>query len=87
MPPTDPSMYVCCPSKTDPSVAPEGYENMFILVPFPPDVYLDEQQIQTYKHQVYDLLEETIGETFQDRIVEEHLFTPQDFKERYHAFQ
>lgn len=87
IPPTDPSIYICCPSKTDPSVAPAWFENMFILVPFPPDVYLDAEQIQTYKKQVYKLVEETIGETFQDRIVEEHLFTPQDFKDRYHAYK
>ncbi|MEO9321908.1 phytoene desaturase family protein [Nocardioides sp. C4-1] len=31
------SIYVCRPSATDPSVAPEGHENLFILVPVPPD--------------------------------------------------
>lgn len=86
-PPTDPSLYVCCPSKTDYTVAPDGYENLFILVPFPAWVYLDDAQKQEYKLQMYALLEETIGEKFQDRIVEEHLFTAQDFADRYHAFQ
>jgi len=27
------SLYICMPSKTDPSVAPEGNENIFVLVP------------------------------------------------------
>ncbi|MFD1715095.1 phytoene desaturase family protein [Amnibacterium flavum] len=31
------SIYVCKPSATDPSVAPAGHENVFILVPVPPD--------------------------------------------------
>jgi phytoene desaturase len=31
--PAKPLFYVCCPSKTDPSVAPEGMENLFILMP------------------------------------------------------
>ncbi|WP_139977291.1 phytoene desaturase family protein [Nocardioides litoris] len=31
------SIYVCKPSQTDGSVAPEGHENLFILVPVPPD--------------------------------------------------
>ncbi|MDO4135695.1 phytoene desaturase family protein [Clavibacter michiganensis] len=31
------SIYVCKPSATDPSVAPEGHENVFILVPIPAD--------------------------------------------------
>lgn len=86
-PPSDPSIYVCCPSKTDATVAPEGYENMFILVPFPPDVYLTDDQIQVYKQKVYTMLERETGELFQDRIVEEHVFTAADFQSRYHAYQ
>lgn len=31
------SLYVCMPSATDPSVAPEGHENLFVLVPVPAD--------------------------------------------------
>ncbi|WP_370545077.1 phytoene desaturase family protein [Herbiconiux sp. VKM Ac-1786] len=31
------SLYVCKPSATDPGVAPEGHENLFVLVPLPPD--------------------------------------------------
>ena len=31
------SVYVCRPSATDPDVAPEGHENLFVLVPVPAD--------------------------------------------------
>ncbi|NNC12689.1 phytoene desaturase [Planctomonas sp. JC2975] len=31
------SIYVCRPSATDPSVAPEGHDNLFVLVPVPAD--------------------------------------------------
>ena len=31
------SLYVCKPSGIDPDVAPEGYENLFVLVPIPAD--------------------------------------------------
>ena len=31
------SIYVCKPSATDPTVAPAGYENLFILIPVPAD--------------------------------------------------
>ena len=31
------SLYVCRPSATDDSVAPEGYENLFMLIPVPAD--------------------------------------------------
>ncbi|GAA3705700.1 phytoene desaturase family protein [Gordonia hankookensis] len=31
------SLYVCRPSATDATVAPDGHENLFLLVPIPPD--------------------------------------------------
>jgi phytoene desaturase len=34
------SVYVCKPSETDPTVAPDGCENLFVLVPVPADVGL-----------------------------------------------
>ena len=33
--PSDPAYYICNPSKTDPSLAPPGSENLYILVPVP----------------------------------------------------
>ncbi len=33
--PADPAYYVCNPSKTDPSLAPPGCENLYVLVPVP----------------------------------------------------
>ncbi|MGO1225665.1 MAG: phytoene desaturase family protein [Brachybacterium sp.] len=35
--PSPASTYVCRPSATDPSVAPAGHENLFVLVPVPAD--------------------------------------------------
>ncbi|MGM7677750.1 phytoene desaturase family protein [Microbacterium sp. A94] len=35
--PERPSLYVCKPSATDDDVAPAGHENLFVLVPLPPD--------------------------------------------------
>ena len=34
--PNKPLFYACCPSKTDPSVAPENKENLFFLIPIAP---------------------------------------------------
>ena len=33
--PADPPFYICNPSKTDPSLAPPGSENLYVLVPVP----------------------------------------------------
>jgi phytoene desaturase len=35
--PNPASLYICAPSITDPSVAPEGFENLFVLVPVAAD--------------------------------------------------
>lgn len=35
--PSPASSYVCTPSRTDPTVAPAGHENLFVLVPVPAD--------------------------------------------------
>ncbi len=35
--PDPPSLYICKPSGTDPSVSPAGSENLFVLVPVPAD--------------------------------------------------
>ena len=35
--PEPPSLYVCKPSGVDPEVAPDGFENVFVLVPLPAD--------------------------------------------------
>ena len=43
--PENPLFYVCCPSKTDDTVAPEGHENLFILVPVAPGLK-DTQEIR-----------------------------------------
>lgn len=40
------SLYICKPSATDPSVAPPGHENLFVLVPGPADVVIDDGSIQ-----------------------------------------
>jgi phytoene desaturase len=35
--PNPASLYICAPSKSDPTVAPKGYENLFVLVPISAD--------------------------------------------------
>lgn len=86
-PPSDPSLYVCCPSKTDPSVAPEGDENLFVLVPFPAGITMTDAEVQKYRDKTIALIEKNIGETFADRIAVERIFWNKDFTERYHAYK
>ncbi len=85
--PTDPLFYVSCTSKTDPSVAPEGQENMFILVPVAPGL----EDTDEVREQLYDLvmdrLESLTGQKIKEHVIYRRSFAHRDFKERYHAFK
>lgn len=87
VPPSDPSLYICCPSKTDPSVAPEGDENLFVLVPFPAGIDMIDDEVQAYRDKTIALIEQNIWEKFADRILVERTFWNKDFVERYHAYK
>lgn len=86
--PTDPSYYICTPSKTDPTTAPEGKENIFILVPVASG--LDDSSDtfrEGYARKIIRHLESVIGETFESDIIVKRIFSHRDFSERYHAFK
>ena len=86
-PPMDPSFYICSPSQTDPSVAPEGKENLFILVPFTPGVEFTQEQDDQYRDMILTKIEDLIGEKFKAQIIEEHRFGVKEFKDRYNAYK
>ncbi|MBC8153115.1 MAG: phytoene desaturase [Bacteroidetes bacterium] len=85
--PTKPLFYVSAPSKTDSSVAPEGSENIFILIPVAPDLTDDEATRQRYFDMVMDRLETYVGEPIRGHIVYQRSYAHADFKADYNAFK
>ncbi len=85
--PTDPLFYVSCPSKTDASIAPEGFENVFFLIPLAPDLKDSEQEREKYFQMMLDRVEQHIGSSFREHIVYKRSFCIDDFKSDYHAFK
>jgi phytoene desaturase len=83
--PEDPAYYVCVPSKTDDTVAPEGHGNLFALVPIAPGLTDDTETKEWYRDLVLEDLAEHTGTDLRDRIVVEELFSVSDFGERYNA--
>lgn len=84
--PTDPSFYVCTPSKTDPSVAPEGKENVFILVPIAPGLEYTDDFLEGYAETILETLEREIGETnLIDDLLFMERFCVKDFVSSYNA--
>jgi phytoene desaturase len=85
--PKNPLFYVCCPSKTDPSVAPEGMENLFILIPVAPDLKDTEEIRQKYFEIVIKRLEALCEDEIKEHIVYNRSYCINDFKADYHAYK
>ncbi len=85
--PSDPLFYASAPSVTDPSVAPEGCENIFLLIPVAPDLDDTEEMREKYFDQLMDRLEAYCGVSIRDAIVYKRSYAHKDFKQDYHAFK
>lgn len=85
--PKAPLFYACCPSKTDTSVAPEGCENLFLLVPLAPDLKDSEAKRNEYLDILLGRLEKHTKTEIRKHIVYQRSYCIDDFKKDYHAFK
>jgi phytoene desaturase len=85
--PTKPLFYVCCPSKTDGSVAPEGHENLFILMPLAPGIEDTEALRETYFGHIMERLENYTGITIRAALDYKKSYCVKDFKADYNSFK
>jgi len=85
--PKKPLFYVCCPSKTDDTVAPAGCENLFFLVPLAPGLEDTEALRDEYFELLMDRFEKITGENIRDSIVVKRSYAMNDFKADYHSFK
>ncbi|GIG20458.1 phytoene desaturase [Cellulomonas chitinilytica] len=81
--PDEASMYVCAPSRTDPTVAPPDSENLFLLVPVPADVTLGgggDPVVEQVADAAIDLLARVVGiPDLAERVVVRRTVGPADF--------
>jgi phytoene desaturase len=85
--PENPLFYVCCPSKTDDSVAPEGKENLFMLVPIASNINDDETIRNKYFNLLIERIEKHTGVSIKNDIIYQKSYCISDFKNDYHAFK
>src|SRR6056297_2138126 len=83
--PDEPAYYLCVPSETDPSVAPEGHSNLFVLVPIAPGLHDGDAVREEYREKILDDIAANTGVELRDRIVYEKQFAVSDFGKRYNA--
>jgi phytoene desaturase len=90
-----PSLYVCKPSATD-DVAPPGYENLFVLIPLPPDTTIGHGGIGRMGDDLVTLVAdraiEQIGSwagvaDLASRVVVRRTVGPADFAEQFNSFR
>ncbi len=85
--PSRPLFYVCCPSKTDITVAPEGHENLFLLMPIAPGLEDNEIIREKYFNIMMQRVEKHAGEKIEEHIDYKKSYCINDFISDYHAYK
>lgn len=85
--PTKPLFYACAASKSDPKVAPEGCENLMILIPIAPNLEDNEAQREHYLQLVLDRLELHGKQEIRSHLIYRNSFAVNDFKQAYNSYQ
>ena len=86
--PDEPSLYVCAPSVTDESVAPEGKENLFVLVPIASDLNIGEAEKEAYADKILTLIEnEMNAEGLREAVEYRRIYTVDNFASDYHSYK
>jgi phytoene desaturase len=85
--PDKPLFYVCCPSKTDDSVAPAGCENLFFLMPLAAGLEDSEALREQYFEVLINRFEKITGENIKDNIIVKRSYAMADFEADYYSFK
>ncbi|MCX6288919.1 MAG: phytoene desaturase family protein [Bacteroidetes bacterium] len=86
--PSNPLFYASVPSVTDPTVAPVGCENLFLLIPIAAGLEGDTADVrEKYFNLIIERLEKKWGQTITDAIVYKRSYAVADFKNDYHSFK
>lgn len=86
--PKEPLFYACCPSKTDPNVAPKGHENIFLLMPIATGLKEEETYREKYFIEMIQRLEKHTGTSnLLSKIDFKRSYCAQDFYKDYNAYQ
>jgi len=83
------SLYLHMPTKTDPSLAPEGCEGFYVLSPVP---HLDSdtdwnEKAKPYRDAIISFLEENYLPNLEENIVVEHHIDPLHFQDTLNSFK
>ncbi len=81
--PERPSYYICAPSRTEEGLAPEGCENLFILIPVAAG--LDDSNREEYGDKILEHLEGVLQVPLRNRLLVKKFFSHRDFISDYNT--
>ncbi len=89
--PNPASLYICAPSKSDPTVAPKGYENLFVLVPIAADPSMGGTGDEAFEREADRIIDQIADwakiPDLRERIVVRGTMGPRDFVDELNAWQ
>ncbi len=85
--PDKPLFYASATSRTDETVAPQGCENLFLLIPVAPGLDDNEEIRDKYFDMILERLEGFTEENIGDHIVYKRSFAHKDFVKDYNSFK
>jgi phytoene desaturase len=85
--PSQPLFYMCCPSKTDTTVAPAGCENIFLLMPIAPGLHDTEEIREKYFDILLNRIHEYSGVSLKEHIIFKRSYCISDFINDYNSYK
>ena len=85
--PESPLFYLNFPSLSDKSMAPDGCENCFILIPIAPDLKDNKEIRNKYLNIVLKRIEDIAGEKISENIIYKKSFCVNDFISEYNSYK
>jgi phytoene desaturase len=85
--PKNPLFYLSCPSITDPSLAPEGNENLMFLIPLAPALEDTNEMREKYFDIVLKRLKDLTGNDIEKNIIFKKSYCVNDFEKDYNSFK
>jgi len=86
--PEKPLFYVSVPSITDASVAPQGCENLFLLIPVSTELENDTTEIrEMYFDIIIERLEKLTDQSIKEHIIYKRSYAKQEFITDYHSYK
>lgn len=83
----EPLFYLHVPSKSDPNVAPQGHEAVYILVPIAPGLEDTPERRERYFELVMDRMEARTGAALREHVVFRRSYSINDFRHDYNAYR